>query len=411
MKLSFITIVFGFCFISLFVVLNEMIQSAFLYIKLKIEDDIHYFGDKIEKLIDNKSEFINSQIKALNTKFNRLGYEAVIWIGLTMYFYLFSNKKSRSYIINICKAKMNILKTKSLNCKRVEINFLVIFVILCICTAYGNAIVKLFGSQFNNIVFEILFYLCLFGAILPFFLILICNLFKIFGSKLIIAYYITFYIKATAEFFTQDDINLDEFERVNIKNYSRTIRDYLKERSLENKIFQEKHKSDSINAALVGWGKYEHIEIYGKHNHFTDDEFEAILMHELGHSQDYSLHKKIIALYIIKGIEFCLIMWLWNSVTDKYVDSNISKIPTFLFLLIVYEMYLNRYLMIIHKLTSQKAEINADLIAKRHGFGVNLAKVLFKITIQSNEPIQYTILYNSLKSFHPTILQRIEYLL
>ena len=92
MKLSFITIVFGFCFISLFVVLNEMIQSAFLYIKLKIEDDIHYFGDKIEKLIDNKSEFINSQIKALNTKFNRLGYEAVIWIGLTMYFYLFSKE-------------------------------------------------------------------------------------------------------------------------------------------------------------------------------------------------------------------------------------------------------------------------------------------------------------------------------
>ena len=66
--------------------------------------------------------------------------------------------------------------------------------------------------------------------------------------------------------------------------------------------------------------------------------------------------------------------------------------------------------MVFHKLTSQNAEINADLIAKQHGFGNDLGNVLYKITVQANESIDYTFLYNAFKSFHPTIVRRVEYL-
>ena len=73
-------------------------------------------------------------------------------------------------------------------------------------------------------------------------------------------------------------------------------------------------------------------------------------------------------------------------------------------------MYLNKFIMVFHKLTSINAEINADLIAKKHGFGKDLGEVLFKITVRGREPIDYTFIYNAFKSFHPTIVKRVEYL-
>src|SRR5690606_8498397 len=103
----------------------------------------------------------------------------------------------------------------------------------------------------------------------------------IFGSKLIIACYVAYYIKAITELLDQDPVDLSELEKVPIESFSEKVQEFLRERNLQDKVYQEKNKSKSVNAALVGWGDYERIEIYGDHDNFDKEEFESVLMHEI----------------------------------------------------------------------------------------------------------------------------------
>ena len=69
---------------------------------------------------------------------------------------------------------------------------------------------------------------------------------------------------------------------------------------------------------------------------------------------------------------------------------------------------MDRWLLLFHKLTSQTAENSADFIAKVHGYGEDLSKVLFDITVKGETSIQTTWFYNALRSYHPTVYERIE---
>lgn len=410
MKNNYLKIALGGCIFSIVVLIIECASSLMFYVDLNQEKMSYYDGYQIQNLIVNTNGFRESQFIALKNKLTRLFIEMFTWMIFTLLLLLFMNSKAQKSMINFCDRRINILGNGGMNCKRMEVNFIVVFLTILLFTAYGNAFMRLFGKEFDTYVSEFVFYLLTFMVVLPFLIALLYNLFNLFGEKLIYAFFITFYIKATAEFFTQEDVDRKEFSKVNISEYSKEVQNYLKERHLQDKVFQEKIKADSINAALVGWGKHEHIEIYGNHGSFSDAEFESVLMHEIGHSQDYSLHKKIFALYVIKAVEFVIILHLWKNVSKEEENENLTRVGMFLMFLIVYEMYLNKYLMVFHKLTSQNAEINADLIAKKHGFGNDLGNVLYKITVQANESIDYTFLYNAFKSFHPTIVRRVEYL-
>lgn len=410
MKNRFLKIALVGCAISIFILLYEITTTIAFFIDLNNDKMKYYAGYHVQKLILNEPNFKELQLTAVEGKLSRLGQELITWLVFTLILYLFYKESTQKRLVNACDCRMNIMGSNDFYCSRTEINFIVVFLTTVLFTAYGNAFMRLLGKDFDTVASKFMFYLLMFTVILPFIIALLYNLFRIFGDKLIYAFYITFYIKATAEFFTQEEIDKTEFSRVNIQDYSQEVRNYLNERHLESKVFQEKVKTDSINAALVGWGKHEHIEIYGNHGNFTDREFEAVLMHEIGHSQDYSLHKKVLALYIIKGCEFALILWLWKTASKEEENEVFSRTGIFLVFLIIYEMYLNKYFMVFHKLTSQNAEINADIIAKKHGFGTDLGYVLFKITVDAKEPIDYTFLYNAFKSFHPTIVRRVEYL-
>ena len=56
----------------------------------------------------------------------------------------------------------------------------------------------------------------------------------------------------------------------------------------------------------------------------------------------------------------------------------------------------------------KNAENSADLIAKAHGYGQELSKVLFDITVKGETAIQSTWLFNAIRSYHPTVYERIE---
>ncbi|KAL6122598.1 hypothetical protein NUSPORA_00366 [Nucleospora cyclopteri] len=411
MKSNFSVLVYSSCIFNITLIFYELLSTVQFLNALENDEYGVPYESHIYTLAKKETDYNFSQIDASEKKISKLGNEFFAWVLLSCTSMIFLQSKLRRFFLNGLDAKIGILPYRNDPNRRKEVNFIVIFSSSCLFCAYGNAFMRALGLQFDTIFSEMFFYILLICVVLPFLISLAHNLFRIYGSSLIVACYITFYIKAIGEFFSQEQVDKKEFERVDIKRYSREVQNFLKQQHLENKVFQEKNKSDSINAALVGWGDYEHIEIYGEHKDFNNEQFESVLMHEIGHSKDYSLHKKIFMLFLIKAFEFAFMMYLYKNVAPKYVNENLSQAGAFMIIYVIYEFYLNRYFMVFHKLTSQIAEKNADIIAKNYGFGSNLAFVLFKITIKSKESVVYTTLYNYFKSLHPTIYDRVEYLL
>lgn len=197
-------------------------------------------------------------------------------------------------------------------------------------------------------------------------------------------------------------------KKLDISEFSPRVIEYLKERHLQERVYGEKTKSETLNAAMVGWGTLERIEIYGKHKNLTNSEFEAVLMHEIGHSQDYSLFKKLAVLFAIKFAEMLIVFQLYLYVSEELSDEFVSKYGVYIVVLFLYFLFIDRWLLLFHKLTSQTSENLADFIAKSHGYGQDLAKVLFDITVKGETAIQTTWFYNALRSYHPTVYERIE---
>ncbi|ORE00089.1 hypothetical protein A0H76_2294 [Hepatospora eriocheir] len=410
MKLKYSHIIYLSFLVSISILFYEFFSITYFHKHLIDKTKGLKNNSATKKLANKDKEYIPSQRKATKSRARKVKGEIFSMIGLGILAYIFFNVRIRSKLMHLCDRRLTIIPTDSDVVERKELNFVCLFITLSLAIIYKNNLFSIFGIEVSGPLFNITCYIFLFSILLPFLIILIYNLMTIFRVNIIFAFYLAFIIKGCCEFFIQEDIDLSEFKKVNIKEFSPKVVDFLKSRGLENSVYKEKKPSDSINAALVGWGEYEHIEIYGDHNDFTNKEFESVLMHEIGHSKDYSLFKKAIVLLLMKLAELATVTFIFLKLPRGYKDEHMSDIGCFLILLKLYSALINRYYSVFHKLSSQNAEINADLIAKRQGFGIELGKVLFSITIHSNELLKSTWLYNAFSSYHPTIYSRVEYL-
>lgn len=362
-------------------------------------------------MASHDSKWIKAETAGVNKRIKTLRYEIAISLVLFFIAFLFINKSLRNYTMKIADYHLNIIGDNIFNINVSEINFICLIATpIIILEMHGMLKKSLFDSILHSNIIAALFYIVMFTVFLPLLLVLIFSLFKTYGVKIILACYLAFFIKAFAEFATQEEVDLSEMRKVPIDGFSKTVQKFLTERKLDDKVYQEISKSDSINAALVGWGSHEHIEIYGNHSNFTDEEFESILLHEIGHSKNQSLLKKIFVLFVLKLLEMMIVVVLYTVIADKYSDATISQVGAFVILYILYLAFLNKWLMIFHKLTSQMAEIDSDLVAKDLKYGGPLSKVLYKISVGASDYLYSTTLYNALKSYHPTVFFRIEYL-
>jgi len=368
-------------------------------------------NSKTLDLIADEQKFINSQLKALKKRENRIPNEVLRYFCLLASASLFLSvylKSKLEYAITEALAifpKFNMLGNMK---EGMLISIITTFIF---ASVFGDRLVTVFLSSGEIPAVSALFYtlLCLF--IFPTLYLLIRKLLCIYSDKLVIACYMAYFIKATSEFITLDDVNPATMKSVDISEFSPAVRDYLIERRLQNRVYSERIiKSQNINAALIGWGIYERIEIYGDYRQLTNGEFDAVLMHEIGHSQDYSLIKKVSVLFALKALEMLFILYIYNSGSKKFADGFMTRQGAFIVLFTMYMFFLNKWLLMAHKLVSQAAETAADSIAKTRGYGKELSKVLYDITLKGETNLQTTWLFNSLKSYHPTIYNRIEHL-
>lgn len=398
------------CVLGIFVLLSEALFDFAARDALETPTYGLPENSRTLKLATNGSLFVSSQMAALSKRISKIPDEVVrhlIILGVSMMFLNKAIKKmTQKMIIKVSRVIPKIGSELRIN----EGIFISTITTLIVAAVFG-------GSGFlkgivvpGSVLMPILLYFVLGIFIMPTIYFVINKLLKIYSARLILACYIAYFVKAFSEFATLDDVNLENMKKVNISIFSEPVREYLKERGLENRVYTERKKSETLNAALSGWGSFERIEIYGDHKNLSEREFEAILMHEIGHSQDYSLFKKIVVLFSLKLVEACVVLYIYMSLANKFSDDIVTKNGSFFILFVIYFLFLNRWLLVFHKLVSQTAEFSADTIAKNHGYGNELSKVLYDITVKGESNLRATWFFNSLKSYHPTVYDRIEYL-
>lgn len=409
MKKIFTYVISASFVFGILVLLNELVNCLKVIGQIDRKEAFLPTTSKTFQMASDNAEFANSQYKALLRRIHNIPGDIIKHICVVLVSLLIL---SQSIKVKAQKAVSSIVEIfpKIGNSSRMKEVCFVSFTITSIIAAVfagGPIIFKPLKAE-SQFFISITVYLALGFVFIPFVYVIARKLLKVYSSRLIAACYLAYYVKSISEFLTVEDVNMQTMKKLDISVFSNTVVDYLKERHLENRIYGERKKSETLNAALVGWGTLERIEIYGNHKNLTDKEFEAVLMHEIGHSQDYSLFKKLSALFILKFIEMVIVLQLYLTVSEEYSDEFISKYGVFSIILILYFLFIDRWLLLFHKLTSQAAENSADLIAKAHGYGQDLAKVLFDITIRGETNIQSTKVFNALRSYHPTVYDRIE---
>ncbi|KAM0681194.1 hypothetical protein GINT2_000388 [Glugoides intestinalis] len=409
MKTAFLSAFWLSFFLGIFILTNELLFNFWSMRNIEVEPYGLPVDSKTLEFASKDEDYVDSQQKALSKRVKR------VWNEILRHFYvlaaglLFLNLSFRNFVKTLVTNLVKTFPKYRDSVKTKEMITISFIITLFLASVFGGTLI----SDIENItiVGVILFYIFLFIFIIPILYFIENKLLKIYSRQLIIACYIAYFVKAISELVSVDDVNLESMMKVDIKTFSPEVQSYLKERGLEERVYAEKGEVEkSLNAALVGWGAFERIEIYGKYDELSGRELESILMHEIGHSQDHSLTKKILILFTIKLIEMCVMLKLYMVVSEKFSDELISRNGAFFALLFIYLLFINRWLFIFHKITSQVCEANADSIAKEHGYGAELANVLYDITVSSNYVIRSTQLFNALKSYHPTIYSRIEHL-
>ncbi|KAF9764788.1 CAAX prenyl protease 1 like protein [Nosema granulosis] len=316
----------------------------------------------------------------------------------------------RVYIFHISKKGIN-LYYKSFNniCKN-QVAMSNIFCFLFLMFYLYDYIDKFFFTKGMNIYIKVLIIIGLYCLICPLGLILVYFLLQEFGARLIIAVYFAIFIKNIYEIFIEDDFDKTKLVKLDPHIFTESVQDYLEKNHLENKVYQDTNKKKDTNAALVGMDKSARIEIYGDFNELERGQRDSILLHEIGHSEDHSLVKKLIVYFSLIYLEMIIMLFMYTSVADNMKCEHISQETAFILLSIVYFLSCREWMMFFYKLSSQRAEIAADLLAKRQGYGKQLASTLFKISVTESGFIRPSWLYNSLTAMHPSIYDRVEYL-
>ncbi|KAI5147993.1 STE24 endopeptidase [Enteropsectra breve] len=403
-------IVFFMAFLTMLAIAIELFSASMIYGRLFNQKEVFSSTSKTAVIASSDAKFVPNELKAAKKRLIKCIYGILEHLLLLMVFLSFTVAAARKHLFTAAGYRFNMLPSQTNNPYIVEVNYLCILFYCIFTFIYLVPTYKMLVKEISSGIATVLIIAAIYTVAIPYSVLFVYKLFQHHGRKVIIICYAAFFLKAISEFIDQETVDLSKMRRVPVSEFSERVQIFLAETGLTNKIYKEKVPSNQVNAALVGWGKQEHIEIYGNHKGFTTEEFEAILMHEIGHSKDKSLYKKLGMLFALKILEMVALVYIFSVVTPKYVDAPISLCGAFLVLAAFYFLVIHPWLFIAHRITSQAAELSSDIIAKNQHYGNDLATVLYKISISASDFIFSTLVFNFLYSYHPSVYRRVEYL-
>ncbi|KAF7703910.1 putative CAAX prenyl protease 1 [Cucumispora dikerogammari] len=394
------------------VIMNYEMFKTIIYTKDVHRGDIPFKGNNYVKELayNDLPAFFKSQAKAGKSRIVKI-FSAITSAFLSAIIVcLILQKSLQKVMIKIIDAGLGPIKSDFRDLKKEEGNYITI---ICSIILFSRLIHQAVFSKHSNTVsicesillwfgcYFILFPLGVFGTYW---------LFKKFGKNMIVGYYISSLLFVFYEFTSIEDVDYKKMKKIDASIFPPLVQRELKNYYLFDKVYEEISYTKDKNAALVGYGAYRRIEIYGKFLLENEEGLYAVMLHEIGHAFDNSLFKKVIMYVFLLCCEMILFIIVYVKIAPNFQTNLISKFTAFALLSIVYILFVKQWLFAVFKFVSQNAETQADKFAKTLGYGRQLGGVLFDIVIEANEYLAPSFLYNIFRSTHPPISDRVNFL-
>ncbi|KAF5140437.1 zinc metalloprotease [Vairimorpha ceranae] len=367
-------------------------KSSFTY-KLASEDPLY----RVNMLIA-----VSSRLSTLHDKLYKIGIYTSIGCLILL-------DTPRLLVHKLCNKSVNFYTETYFNINHIQLAIANLFVFLFTIFYLSEYVENILEITKYNWVSKVGTYFVLYSIVCPAFVFIVFLLLRTFGAQLILAIYISLILKNFYEIFIEDDVS-STLKQVSKNRFSKTVQEKLIETKLDKKVFFDTDKSKDTNAALVGIENSARIEIYGDFDNLDEEQKDSILLHEIGHAIDHSLLKKLSVYFGTYFIELSIMIFLYGKAAKAFECEKINRYTAFVLLSIVYFLSMKDWIMMFYKMSSQRAEIAADLLTKSSGFGKELALSLYDISTSEKSYIRPTWLYNALHAVHPSIYDRIEYL-
>ncbi|KAF7683555.1 hypothetical protein TCON_1225 [Astathelohania contejeani] len=355
-------------------------------------------------------EFIASQKYATNKRIFSVSIDLLANTSYIVISLLFLYLPFQKASLNLAKKRITIIGQEFRDLKRIEINYLCFLGGLYAIVSLTVNILRAKEMSIVNIISYFMIYFFIYLFIAPFVLLIVYILLTKFQKKFIFACYLAYIIKLLPDLLIHDKVDLTKMELMDINEFPEEIQNVLSKYKLENKVYKEKTPGKDLNAALIGYGSGMRMEIYGDYKNFTSGNLYSVFLHEIGHAEEKSLLRKSIIYFTLLFLEMALILLIYERLAIKFTNSDISYFTAFLVLTFIYRILLRQWLFALYKMGSQMSEINSDLFTIQFNYHEELANTLYNIGLKSRDYMSPTVLYNVLRSTHPSLFSRIEYL-
>lgn len=354
--------------------------------------------------------FLNSQLSATHNKLKNVTSDLLknfIFILLAL---CFLNPIINDKMMKVCNNNISLVRQDFRGLKKYEINFIALLVFSYLLTLLFISLIRAKEIDFSRLITYLSIFTLAHFLLLP---LIIFSLFMIitkFGKKIIIACYLAYAIKILPELLMEDKVDNKKMVLMKIDEFPEEIQSILKQYDLEERVYKERKPGEDMNAALIGYGSKKRMEVYGDINSYSKDQLYSILLHEIGHVAEHSLFRKSVVYFLVLFIEMMIILLIHDKLAYKYRDNIVSFFTAFVVLVFIYRITLRQWLVSANKIVSQMSEINSDMFTKKYHYNASLAKTLYDIGVDAEDYLMPTRFYNALRSTHPSIYSRVEYL-
>ncbi|KAI5189215.1 STE24 endopeptidase [Nematocida minor] len=178
---------------------------------------------------------------------------------------------------------------------------------------------------------------------------------------------------------------------------------------LENKIYWDQ-EAKGENAALVKTGASKYILVMGDLLKYGKKEFISFIAHEVGHADDQSTEKKLLASILGLGLTCGCMLGVLHVIVPKYERRGVSPFSVVVFLLMANMYIFSGLTNMFYNNLYILSEVNADIYAKKLGFGSSLANGLYRLMIDNSASLFHSTIYTYYAQDHPAVSSRVAYL-
>ncbi|KAM0686245.1 hypothetical protein COBT_002535 [Conglomerata obtusa] len=355
-------------------------------------------------------EYIKSQLVASHGKFRAVIADFIKHVLFIFLALLFLDRGLQKMAMKLAEKRITFINDGFRDLKRTEINYMCLIFLLYLAAVMITSVIKSKDLDYTKLGKYGLLFLCFYFFLAPIVIFISYLALTKFNKKFIIACYLAYVIKILPELLMDDQVDNVKMVKMNLDEFPEDIQEVLRKYNLTESVYKERTPSDDLNAALIGYGSAKRMEIYGDPKTFGKNELYSVFLHEIGHVDEHSLVRKSTVYFTILFLELILVLWFYDKLSAKYTNDNISIFTSFVLLFFIYRILLRQWPLSANKIASQMSEVNSDLFAKQYGYNEALSSTLYDIGISSRDYLRPTTLYNSLRSTHPSIYSRVEYL-